>query len=538
VGTEPFLTEVAQVIKGDAKPLSMSPSYKKDIASLSDEPRMFGYAPASAVKLVADRPNGQAIVDGFLKDPGPFLMGVYTNEPGILMTIEGGAGGDKVPQVQVPAAPKLDIGSKLPAETVGYVAYSTKLDMKGSEAWDKLVEVLESVDESAAADFEKEHAALKAKLGAGLADLVDALGDQGVVAFIPPSGDLGIDRFEKLDPMKDGAVVLLNAVADAAKMKKIVAGARKASELDTSFIVTPAGDGGFDAASKEEGGPFVAVRYPEDHLFVGIGAEPLVKRALEAVEKGTNTLGSDKAHALGLSGIEGQPHVLSWFDVSRTLRPLLRDPALAAVGDLSEHLVLTGDDRLTMTTALGLKAEGKGYRYRLDMLNSMGVLPAVAIYGVRRYLASSKASEAKNTVGAIARGAAAAYEREHASGETHQLCKSAAPVPSFVPAAKKYQPKVTEGEDFETGDETTGWKCLKFAMTMPHYYQYGYTQGGPYKGPEVGGPDPGKDGFEAWAVGDLDGDGVTSLFTVTGTIDEATGNLKLNTQIFVHNEHE
>ena len=34
----------------------------------------------------------------------------------------------------------------------------------------------------------------------------------------------------------------------------------------------------------------------------------------------------------------------------------------------------------------------------------IGVLAALAIYGVRRYLASAKTSEAKNTIGAISRG--------------------------------------------------------------------------------------------------------------------------------------
>ena len=42
----------------------------------------------------------------------------------------------------------------------------------------------------------------------------------------------------------------------------------------------------------------------------------------------------------------------------------------------------------------------------------IGVLAALAIFGVRRYLASAKTSEAKNSVGAITRGAAAAFERE------------------------------------------------------------------------------------------------------------------------------
>jgi len=34
----------------------------------------------------------------------------------------------------------------------------------------------------------------------------------------------------------------------------------------------------------------------------------------------------------------------------------------------------------------------------------IGVLAALAIYGVRRYLASAKTGEAKNTIGAISRG--------------------------------------------------------------------------------------------------------------------------------------
>src|SRR5690349_1577691 len=69
------------------------------------------------------------------------------------------------------------------------------------------------------------------------------------------------------------------------------------------------------------------------------------------------------------------------------------------------------------------------------------VAAALAIYGVRRYIASAKTSEAKNTVGAIARGARAAYERERVAdeliagepaGSGHSLCGTAVPVPGLV----------------------------------------------------------------------------------------------------------
>src|SRR5262249_23716463 len=47
----------------------------------------------------------------------------------------------------------------------------------------------------------------------------------------------------------------------------------------------------------------------------------------------------------------------------------------------------------------------------------IGVLAALAIYGVNKYLASAKTSEAKNSVGAISRGASASFERESAKAE-------------------------------------------------------------------------------------------------------------------------
>ena len=97
----------------------------------------------------------------------------------------------------------------------------------------------------------------------------------------------------------------------------------------------------------------------------------------------------------------------------------------------------------------------------------IGVLAALAIFGVNRYLKSAKTSEAKNAIGRIARGAAEAYDREattsevlalgtQSTGAVHALCGSAdAAVPSTgVPAAKKYQPDNTNNKDFNTGSAT------------------------------------------------------------------------------------
>ncbi|WP_437878932.1 type IV pilin protein [Sorangium sp. So ce513] len=180
----------------------------------------------------------------------------------------------------------------------------------------------------------------------------------------------------------------------------------------------------------------------------------------------------------------------------------------------------------------------------------IGVLAALAIFGVRRYLASAKTSEAKNSVGAITRGAAAAFERETAASEiltdpgnsaaaSHSLCADATPVPDAPPPGVKYQPDTTEGEDFESGDATSGWKCLRFSMTQPMYYQYHYYRGARVPG-VTGGPTPGTgvNGFEAGAVGDLDNDGVFSYFVRGGTVNTDTGQLVVATQVHIENEYE
>lgn len=176
----------------------------------------------------------------------------------------------------------------------------------------------------------------------------------------------------------------------------------------------------------------------------------------------------------------------------------------------------------------------------------IGVLAALAIYGVNRYLKSAKTSEAKNTIGRISRAAAEAYDRETVASEllapgqtsvlpVHSLCDSAVTVPAAVPAAKKYQPDNSPGKDFSSGTSSSGWKCLKFEMSDPVYYQYSYQKGGNY----IGGVDPGADGFEAGAKGDLNGDGaVFGIFTLTGKIDPASKTVNRSTQVFIENEYD
>jgi type IV pilus assembly protein PilA len=183
----------------------------------------------------------------------------------------------------------------------------------------------------------------------------------------------------------------------------------------------------------------------------------------------------------------------------------------------------------------------------------IGVLAALAIYGVRRYLASAKTSEGKNTIGAIARGAKQAFERETAMSDllapgssstaaNHALCGSAAkkvPDQATPPKGVKYQPKDGLAEDYNDGSATAGWKCLKFTMSQAHYYQYSYNKSAaPVSGGKTGAPTiSGTESFETAAQGDLDGDGQISTFALVGQVD-GSNEMRVATQVFIEDEYE
>jgi type IV pilus assembly protein PilA len=140
----------------------------------------------------------------------------------------------------------------------------------------------------------------------------------------------------------------------------------------------------------------------------------------------------------------------------------------------------------------------------------VGVLAVLAIYGVRKYIANAKTAEARATVGQIGKLAVAAYERESgtntvvALGGTSSTQRNLCPTSSQVPGGtanvsnRKYQ---SQSSDWRNA----GWACLKFNMDNPQYFMYQYVSTGTV--------------FTGFAWGDLNGDSVTSQFSLSGAVD-------------------
>jgi type IV pilus assembly protein PilA len=130
----------------------------------------------------------------------------------------------------------------------------------------------------------------------------------------------------------------------------------------------------------------------------------------------------------------------------------------------------------------------------------VGVVVPGAIYGLRRYLAVAKTAEARVTLQAMAAAASARWSRDR------RICPSASsPVPRDVWTiqAKKYMSLPAEWNVDRPID--AGFACLGFHMDRPQYYQYEYHATATE--------------LELTARGDLDGDGVFSLYRIRGHVE-------------------
>ena len=150
----------------------------------------------------------------------------------------------------------------------------------------------------------------------------------------------------------------------------------------------------------------------------------------------------------------------------------------------------------------------------------VGVLAALAIYGVRKYIANAKTAEARNSLGQMAKDISAGYDREAMPGTVVALGQNALNSNQLCPSVTKTVPSATtqvQGKKYQSDPNewnNNGWECVKFTMKDPQYYVYNYTTTAVTGAGAT---------FTGAAAGDLNGDQTMSAFTILGQIQAGGG---------------
>jgi type IV pilus assembly protein PilA len=124
----------------------------------------------------------------------------------------------------------------------------------------------------------------------------------------------------------------------------------------------------------------------------------------------------------------------------------------------------------------------------------LGILAALSIYGVRKYMTNAKSAEATANVQRLAAGIQrCASEADPSTGQPRGLPESSPAVPSSLVAVRgaKYQSSPAEWSG-------GAYSCAAFRLSGPQYFQYRWELRTATSGAAVG-------------VADLDGDGTIDV---------------------------
>lgn len=151
----------------------------------------------------------------------------------------------------------------------------------------------------------------------------------------------------------------------------------------------------------------------------------------------------------------------------------------------------------------------------------IGVLSAVAIPAFVGYVRRSKTAEVAPNLRAIRAGIETYAMSEHLDPATGSLQRRG--LPRSIPLTP-----ATQGAERRSwpADADAGWSELGFQIPDPFYFSYEVVT------------NPATGSVTVRAVGDLDGDGVTSEFLVDGQIDASSGEIAWAPGLVITNELE
>jgi len=136
----------------------------------------------------------------------------------------------------------------------------------------------------------------------------------------------------------------------------------------------------------------------------------------------------------------------------------------------------------------------------------MGILAAVAVPSMMRYIAKSKTAEARQQLEKIYNGARVYYMDVHQQPGSMQPLEAQFPVSTAATPAASCCTLGGKCVPSQADWATPTWTGLAFSMDDPHYYQYDFISSGLGDDAE----------FTARAIGNLDCDAVFSTYSMYG----------------------
>jgi hypothetical protein len=330
----------------------------------------------------------------FMDGVGPFLGSMRFVDAGMVTTLSGELKGKKLPDDKsIEKASTLELPNKVPADTLAYLAFSTKTGMTGEEAQKQIIKNLEEEDEDAAEKFEEAMEQSKEKLGLDIKTFYDLLGDEAILA-VTVDDDLDFEMIEKKDKeaLEHVGVVFALQIKDEAKAKKVVKKAQEELEELGKMMKAEISDkdGGFMVEPEDDSVPVIgSLTFQGKYLVLAIGEKKRHNAMVDAINGKGKTLGDDKAHQKALKAFDGKPHMLFWMDSGRINKSMLDDAEgledmMKEQGIPLKAFRLTGDDRMTTAMAVRLEANKGVWSYQVEGLNLPALAPAGMLANMKK----------------------------------------------------------------------------------------------------------------------------------------------------------
>lgn len=365
-GAVSLLEDVDAVVSGKSEGLAKNAQFKK--AQWPSGTQVFAWIDPSVI-------DDEKVREQYFDGVGPIVASVRFTSAGPVFGARAELKGEKIPAPDLaPASPaKLGLAKRLPAGTLGYLAFSSRTKGKYEDFEKTLIKSVEREDESKAKELERGLDRFENQAGFSPKTLYEAIGDEGVIGVFATK-KVSRESFKGLENAADDfGLVYIQHVRDKAKAKEIVEELRKhVKDLGERWASVKKLDNGFLIEPEKDSWPSASITLEDKYIVVVVGRSKNMEAALQAFRGDADTLAKDKAHKKAMDALDGDNLVVLWVDAARLGKAALDDDArekLEKEGIPLDVIHLEGDDRLTMGSAVRVSVEDKKWIVEIASLN-------------------------------------------------------------------------------------------------------------------------------------------------------------------------